>query len=160
MVTMQTPSEGKMSLELIKKIQNLQNKSVVDLKKIWRELLNTEPNGNNPSYLISRITYRMQELHFGGLSDSTKQKIASFTKEMEKPICQRRLFKGLLTGMEIIREWKGVEHHVRVLDDGFEYQRTKYKSLSAIAKIITGKHWNGWAFFDPKGKLRNTEVIG
>src|SRR5262249_10311372 len=44
----------------------------------------------------------------------------------------------------LIREWQGVEHCVTVLDDGYEYQGRPYKSLSAIARAITGTRWNGW----------------
>ena len=46
-----------------------------------------------------------------------------------------------------MREWQGVEHIVTVLTDGFEWQGRKYKSLSAIARAITGVQWNGWRFF-------------
>jgi hypothetical protein len=47
----------------------------------------------------------------------------------------------------LIREWQGVEHTATVLDDGFEYQGRRYKSLSAIARAITNVRWDGPAFF-------------
>jgi hypothetical protein len=52
-----------------------------------------------------------------------------------------------IAGTRLIREWKGVEHTVTVLDDGYEYQGRPYKSLSAIARAIAGTRWNGWVFF-------------
>ena len=52
-----------------------------------------------------------------------------------------------IAGTRLIREWQGVEHTVTVLDDGYEYQGRPYKSLSAIARAITGTRWNGWVFF-------------
>ena len=52
-----------------------------------------------------------------------------------------------VAGTRLIREWRGVEHHVTVRIDGFEYQGRKYKSLSAIARAITGTRWNGPLFF-------------
>ena len=52
-----------------------------------------------------------------------------------------------IVGTRLIREWKGVEHAVTVLADGYEYQGRRYKSLSAIARAITGTRWNGPAFF-------------
>ncbi len=52
-----------------------------------------------------------------------------------------------VAGTRLIREWQGVEHHVTVLTDGYEYQGRKYKSLSAIARAIAGTRWNGPLFF-------------
>ncbi len=55
-----------------------------------------------------------------------------------------------IAGTRLIREWQGVEHCVTVLHDGFEYQGRPYRSLSAIARAITGTRWNGWVFFGLK----------
>jgi hypothetical protein len=52
-----------------------------------------------------------------------------------------------VAGTRLIREYQGVEHCATVLADGFEYQGRPYKSLSAIARAITGTRWNGWVFF-------------
>ena len=52
-----------------------------------------------------------------------------------------------LTGTRLVREWQGVEHIATVLADGYDYQGRPYKSLSAIARAITGTRWNGWVFF-------------
>ena len=52
-----------------------------------------------------------------------------------------------ITGTRLIREWQGVEHTATVLDDGFEYQGRRYKSLSAVARAITGTRWNGPLFW-------------
>jgi Protein of unknown function (DUF2924) len=57
-----------------------------------------------------------------------------------------------ITGTRLIREWQGVEHCVTVLDDGFEYQGRHYRSLSAIARAITGTRWNGLIFFGLKNQ--------
>ena len=50
-----------------------------------------------------------------------------------------------IAGTRLIREWQGVEHSVTVIGDGFEYQGRPYKSLSAVARAITGTRWNGWS---------------
>ena len=55
-----------------------------------------------------------------------------------------------IAGTRLIREWAGVEHCVTVLADGFEWQGRPYKSLSAVARAITGTRWNGWTFFGLK----------
>ena len=52
-----------------------------------------------------------------------------------------------VAGTRLIREWNGVEHIITVLKDGFEWQGRKYKSLSGIAREITGVRWNGYRFF-------------
>ena len=52
-----------------------------------------------------------------------------------------------IVGTRLIREWKGIEHTATVLDDGYEYQGRRYKSLSVIARAITDTRWNGPAFF-------------
>ena len=55
-----------------------------------------------------------------------------------------------ITGTRLLREWQGVEQIVTVTADGFEWQGRPYKSLSAIARAITGTRWNGWVFFGLK----------
>ena len=57
-----------------------------------------------------------------------------------------------LSGTRLIREWQGVEHCATVRDDGYEYQGRPYKSLSAVARAITGTQWNGWTFFGLKNR--------
>ena len=57
-----------------------------------------------------------------------------------------------IAGTRLIREWKGVEHCVTVLDDGYEYQGRPFKSLSAVARTITGTRWNGLLFFGLKNQ--------
>jgi len=56
------------------------------------------------------------------------------------------------TGTKLIREWQGVEHTVTVLADGYEWQGRPYRSLSAVARAITGTRWNGWIFFGLKSR--------
>ena len=52
-----------------------------------------------------------------------------------------------MVGTKLLREWDSTEHTVTVLKDGFEWQGRKYKSLSAVARAITGTRWNGYRFF-------------
>jgi hypothetical protein len=55
-----------------------------------------------------------------------------------------------LPGTRLLREYAGVEHAITVLRDGFEWEGRPYRSLSAIARAITGTRWNGWTFFGLK----------
>ena len=61
-----------------------------------------------------------------------------------------------IAGTRLIREWQGEEHVVTVTSDGFEWQGRPYKSLSAIARAITGTRWNGWVFFGLKSRRART----
>ena len=61
-----------------------------------------------------------------------------------------------ITGTRLLREWQGVEQVVTVTTDGFEWQGRPYKSLSAIARAITGTRWNGWTFFGLKNHRGRT----
>ena len=60
----------------------------------------------------------------------------------------------LVTGTKLIREWDGIEHTVTVMKDGFDWQGRKFKSLSAVAREITGTRWNGYRFFGLRERKR------
>jgi hypothetical protein len=61
-----------------------------------------------------------------------------------------------IAGTRLIRDWQGVEQIVTVTQDGFEWQGRPYRSLSAIARAITGTRWNGWVFFGLKNHRRTS----
>jgi hypothetical protein len=129
------------------------------LKQQWRDLLDSEPPIYNRRYLESRLAYRIQELAYGGLKPETVERLEALGEELygKNPARRRsRMVHRPITGTRLVREWKGVEHCVTVRDDDFEYAGRPYKSLSAIARAITGSRWNGWVFFGLKnGKARS-----
>jgi hypothetical protein len=59
-----------------------------------------------------------------------------------------------LPGTRLLREWDGIEHTVTVLGNGYDWQGQKYRSLSAVARAITGTNWNGFRFFALQGARR------
>jgi hypothetical protein len=118
-----------------------------ELKQMWRELFDREPPGFSRSYLISRLAYRIQELAYGGLKPVTRAKLDSLADALDPQAARKRIVNGPVVGTQLIREWRGVEHKVTVLADGFEWEGRRYKSLSAVARAITNVQWNGWAFF-------------
>jgi hypothetical protein len=120
------------------------------LKQMWRELFDKEPPGFSRSYLISRLGYRLQELHFGGLKPATRAKLDALADALDPKAARQRVVDRPVVGTQLIREWRGVEHRVTALADGFEWEGRRYKSLSAVARAITGTQWNGWAFFGLK----------
>lgn len=120
------------------------------LKERWRELFQTDPPPFNRAYLESRLTYRIQELAYGGLNQTTVARldaIAADDKYIDQEAARKRLPERPVPGARLVREWQGVEHAVTVLDDGFEYCGRPYKSLSAVARAITGTRWSGPLFF-------------
>jgi Protein of unknown function (DUF2924) len=127
---------------------------VADLKQKWRNLFDREPPPYNRRFLESRLAYRIQELAYGGLSEETVERLDALADELEgkKPRRQTLLKSRPISDTRLIREWKGVEHCVTVRHDDFEYQGRPYKSLSAVARLITGTRWNGLVFFG----LKNT----
>jgi hypothetical protein len=127
---------------------------IAELKQKWRELNDREAPPYNRRFLENRLAYRIQELAYGGLSDETVERLDALADELEGKTPRRRTGLGNLpiAGTRLIREWKGVEHSVTVRHEGFEYRGRPYKSLSAIARHITGTQWNGLVFFG----LKNT----
>ena len=97
------------------------------------------------------VAYQMQVAAYGGLSAATKRRLR------EIAIAVRNGDRtGVLGGIQIkpgtqlIRQWQNTTHTVIVLDDGFALDGRTHKSLSAVAKAITGTNWNGYAFFGIK----------
>ena len=124
------------------------------LKAKWRELFDAEPPPYNRRFLESRLAYRIQELAYGGLKKETVERLRVLAKQYDgKPGTRPkgRSDRLPIAGTRLIREWQGIEHCVTVRGDDFEYQGRPYKSLSAIARAITGGvRWNGWVFFGLK----------
>jgi hypothetical protein len=132
----------------------LQTAPVADLKQKWRDLFDREPPPYSRRFLENRLAYRIQELAYGGLSEETIERLDALADELEGKAPRRRssLESRPIAGTRLLREWKGVEHCVTVRREDFEYQGRPYKSLSAIARHITGTRWNGLVFFG----LKNT----
>jgi hypothetical protein len=126
-----------------------------ELKDQWRELFDSEPPPFNRRYLESRLAYRIQELAYGGLKPETIRRLERLGEELDGGDRKKSRIRAdfhPIAGTRLIREWQGVEHVVTVTVDGFEWQGRPYKSLSAIARAITGTRWNGWVFFGLKSR--------
>lgn len=129
------------------------------LKQRWRDLFDKEPPPYNRRFLESRLAYHIQELAYGGLSAETIERLEAIADELEgKPTKRRSLIakERPVGGTVLIREWQGIEHCVTVRQDQFEYQGRPYKSLSSVARLITGTRWNGWVFFGLKNQAKRT----
>ena len=135
---------------IIARITALKSKPTPDLRLLWRDLFESEPPRQNRRFLESRIAYRIQELEYGGLKPATIKRLEALGEELDggkAEVRRKRADDRPIAGTRLIRDYQGVEHCVTVLADGFDYQGQPYKSLSAIARAITGTRWNGWVFF-------------
>ncbi|WP_439365283.1 DUF2924 domain-containing protein [Bradyrhizobium sp. DASA03005] len=140
---------------VLAQISALKTAPVGTLKARWRELFGSEPPPYNRRFLESRLAYRIQELAYGGLSTDTVRRLEALAADLPTKGSKRVRHKNSdrpVSGTRLIREWKGVEHRVTVRDADFEYQGRPYKSLSAVARAITGTRWNGLIFFGLKSQ--------
>ena len=136
--------------QVLARLAALQTAPTADLKKQWRELFGKEPPPFNRPYLVSRLSYRVQELAYGGLKPETVDRLVALGEQLDggNVVLRRiRADSRPLPGTRLIREHNGVQHVVTVRHDDFEFEGRPYQSLSAIARHITGTRWNGWTFF-------------
>jgi len=127
---------------------------VDELRDQWRALYGTEPPASYAkAQLVRRLAWRVQELRFGGLSDRARQRLRQIADGDELAGGKKRPLKPrkrqtLAAGTRLVRQWRGVEHVVTALaDGGFEWDGRRYRTLSAVAKAMTGQHVSGPRFF-------------
>lgn len=142
---------------VLARLAALKTADIAELKRQWRDLFDNDPPPFNRRYLETRLAYRIQELAYGGLKPETVRRLEELGEQYFGKGTGRRRPRADWTpiaGTRLIREWQGVEHLVTVTSTGFEWQGRPYKSLSAIARAITGTRWNGWVFFGLKNHRR------
>ncbi len=131
--------------------------TVKELKAEWEKLFGSAAPNNSRRFLEFRIAYRIQELTYGGPDRETRRMLDLLADEVEGHARRKRRIadpRNPVTGTKLLREWDGVEHTVTVLRDGFDWQGRKFKSLSAVARAITGTRWNGYRFFGLRERKR------
>ena len=142
---------------ILTRLTALKTTPTPQLKDQWRQLFEGEPPAFNRRYLESRLAYRIQELAYGGLKPETVRRLEKLGEELDGgrvDVRKRPANDRPISGTRLIRDYQGVEHCVTVRDNDFEYQGRPYKSLSAIARAITGTQWNGVVFFGLKSGRR------
>jgi hypothetical protein len=93
----------------------------------------------------------MQELALGGLRPARQRQLSQLAQQFKQTgAANTPLRRELKPGTRLMREWQGRTYDVLVLDDGFSWQKTQYRSLSALARKITGTAWSGPLFFGLK----------
>jgi len=134
------------------KITQLEGLNLRQLRICWSSHLNDElPSCRSIDTLRRILACKLQEKSYGGLSPDTRNQLRKIARSFSQNT-DHKLLAGhrLKPGTVLTREWKGVSHQVRVLEDGFEYNATLFASLSEVARWITGTRWSDPLFFGLK----------
>jgi hypothetical protein len=154
-------------LNVAKEVAALERMTVDQLRSKYADVFGEPTRSRHKQYLVKRIIWRMQANAEGGLSERARKRAMELANDADlrvtpprerKPApgagertrtvsAKVRAHNGLLPGSVIKRDYKGRTIRVNVLADGFEYEGERYKSLTAVAKAVSGKHWNGFHFF-------------
>jgi hypothetical protein len=156
-----------MSQSIPKEVAALQRLTVTELRAKYAEVFNEPARTGNKVWLIRRIGWRLQALAAGDLSDRARQRAAELANDadlrltppkgkttaspLERTTTQTLPLKADARlpppGTILTRPYKGELLQVQVLAHGFAFQGQVYRSLSAVAKVVTGSHCNGYQFF-------------
>ena len=155
-------------------IEEVQRMKVRELRDKYEEVFGEQCRSNHRQFLIRRIAWRLQAMAEGGLSERARQRALEIANDADLRIRAPKNFLKLGDGVEaertvvsrlqgskderlpkpgteVPRDYRGQCIVVRILEDGFEYEGRRYRSLSAIASKVTGVRWNGFLFFGLNG---------
>ena len=135
-------------LEVARRLEALCDLNPDELRREWRRLYRSQPPRLSRDLLIRAIAYRIQELRYGGLSKGTRRKLAALVEARGSgAVLAKEGAQRIRAGARLVREWNGRTHTVTVEEEGFTYAGRSYRSLTAIAREITGARWSGPRFF-------------
>jgi hypothetical protein len=140
------------SEKLAQELKDLETQGDGELKDRWRSLYGTKPPQKiHRSLLIAAVAHRMQENALGALKSSVRRHLM---QAANNPATSRpspdHLSLHPRAGTVLVRDWGGVTHQAKVLEDGILFRTKRYKSLSEVARVITGSRWSGPLFFGLK----------
>jgi hypothetical protein len=161
-----------MTLNIEKEAATLRRMKVGQLQSKFSQVFGEPTKARNKQWLVKRILWRLQAILEGDISDRARQRAKDLANDADlrtsapkKPSSEPNLDRSCTSVLEVsndsrlplpgallVREHKGQTLQVRVLPKGFEFEGEIFKSLSAVAKKITGQHCNGFYFF----KLSNS----
>jgi Protein of unknown function (DUF2924) len=131
------------------RLEALLGMDIADLRAEWRRhLRSSPPNRLSRDLLMRGIAYKIQERGHGGLTRATVRQLQALAEQLAAG--DRGLlgpYPSLKPGTRLLRSWGGETHSVLTLDGGFEYRGAHFRSLSQIARTITGVRWSGPRFF-------------
>ena len=149
---------NKAAIDIAQALARLSELTIFELRGEWRRLHRMPPPMRLSRDLLTRgISYKLQERAYGGLSTATARKLEQADADS--------LSRGSVTpaplissrpGTRLVREWRGVTHMVLIHADGIEWRGQRYRSLSLVARKITGARWSGPRFFGLRQRPRDS----
>lgn len=119
-------------------LHRLERAGLHELRAEWEQRYGAAPRLRSPDLLRRILSWRIQAAAEGGLDRATRRMLAGSSAGAETLLAE---------GTVIAREWQGVRHEVEVADGCYLYRGERWKSLSEVARSITGTRWNGPRFF-------------
>jgi hypothetical protein len=166
------------SPSLVQRMAQLEKLTPSELRDHYLQLFGVEQQATCKRQLIRRISWKLQALAHGDLSERAQRRLLEICQDPELKIHlpaalvpirrsvprPKQLKKSFKTGTcepgtELRREYRGKTVVVKVLTNGFEFEGQHYGSLTAVAGAATGTHWNGLVFFGVKKRNESTEEL-
>jgi len=137
---------------LASEIASLSKLSIDELREPWKAMFGKAPSCDiSRSFLTRAIAYRLQEKAYGGLKPATRRLLVEFAHDDANGSALAAAPSRIVQpGAVLVREWRGISHQVSVLEKGFSFRGKRYRSLSEVAREITGTRWSGPLFFGLK----------
>lgn len=146
--------------DLEQALSSLPQLNIDAVRQRWQAWLGDEPPSCQSGRLLRLLlAWRLQEQRFGGLSADAKRRLRQLWSHERAGTHAETVSIVLKPGTMITREWRGVVQRVHVLEDGFAHEGKQYRSLSQIARTITGKRWSGPRFFGIEAEKINGAVL-
>ena len=142
-----------------KELARLAGLSGRDLRAEWRRRFRREPPPDlSRDLLLRAVSYKAQEAAHRGLSQTARRALSDLGGRIISEGIRANLNVApvIAPGVRLVRDWGGRAHSVLVLEKGFEYEGARFRSLTEIARRITGVHWSGPRFFGlTSGRAKN-----
>ena len=130
------------------RLAGLETLDLSAMRQEWRRLYRAEPPRLSRDLMTRALAYRIQEIAFGGLSKATLRRLAGLAAEFESDgRIATQSQPRIKPGARLVREWHGRTHSVIATEEGFQFEGKVYRSLTSIARKITGAGWSGPRFF-------------
>jgi hypothetical protein len=142
-----------MDKDISTQVAQLPDLSKGQLGELWQKLYKKPaPPGIRREILIPFLAYRIQEIAYGGLKPATRAELRRIAQALKRNPGSSELLPRprIKPGTRLLRQWRGETHEVFVTDSGYEHRGIRYRSLSEIARKVTGTRWSGPAFFGLK----------
>ena len=130
---------------LDREVEHLGSLDLEGLRSFWRERYGAPPPNRSPALLRYMLAWRLQAAALGGMDRATSRALAR-----TGPVAIEGSELGI--GAIVARDWQGRRHEVVVIEDGFRWNGRSFRSLSGVARAITGTKWNGPKFFGLRGE--------